>query len=54
MTVLISSHILPEVEQLCRRVIWMSNGQIKMDGPTETVLAAYLAEVEAEATLQQH
>ena len=26
---------------LCSRVIWMHDGKIKMDGPTEEVLACY-------------
>ncbi|MBX3357551.1 MAG: ABC transporter ATP-binding protein [Phycisphaeraceae bacterium] len=50
-TVLISSHILPEVEQTCHRVIIIANGMVRADGaPSELVSglsgsAPYVAEV---------
>jgi ABC-type polysaccharide/polyol phosphate transport system ATPase subunit len=37
------------VRSLCSRGIWMEHGRVKMDGPTDDVLAAY----EASLQLQQ-
>ena len=34
-TILLSTHILPEVEEVCRRVIVISQGQIKLDKPLQ-------------------
>ncbi len=36
-TVLLSTHILPEVEQTCSRVIVINNGKIVADSPIETL-----------------
>jgi ABC-2 type transport system ATP-binding protein len=36
-TVLLSTHILPEVEAICRRVLLISDGQIRLDGPLEEI-----------------
>jgi lipopolysaccharide transport system ATP-binding protein len=41
-TVIIVSHSLSAVEQLCERVILINRGQVEMIGPTEEVLAKYL------------
>ncbi|MBR6243464.1 MAG: ATP-binding cassette domain-containing protein [Ruminococcus sp.] len=41
MTVLMVSHNLEEIRKMCRRVIWIEDGQIKDSGDTETVLKAY-------------
>jgi ABC-2 type transport system ATP-binding protein len=39
-TVLVSSHILPEIEQMCDRVVIMSRGQVRAEGtPAELVSA---------------
>lgn len=40
-TVLLVSHSNSTLAELCSRVIWMHEGKIRMDGPTEEVLAAY-------------
>lgn len=40
-TVLIVSHSDGTLAELCSRVLWMHDGIIKMDGPTQEVLAAY-------------
>jgi lipopolysaccharide transport system ATP-binding protein len=42
-TVLFVSHNMAAVENLCSRGIWISNGQIRMDGPTHAVIEAYMA-----------
>ncbi len=38
----LSSHNTEALLEWCTRVIWMEQGRIQMDGPTETVLEAYL------------
>jgi len=39
-TVILSTHILPEVEAICRRVILISGGRIRVDGTLEEVKGA--------------
>ncbi len=34
---MLSTHILPEVEAICRRVLLISKGRIRIDGPLEEV-----------------
>ena len=36
-TVILSTHILPEVEAICRRVLLISHGEIRVDGTLEEV-----------------
>ena len=36
-TVILSTHILPEVELICGRVVLMADGAIRLDGPLEEV-----------------
>ncbi len=43
-TIILSTHILPEVEAICRRVILISGGRIRVDGP--------LAEIKGSGTLE--
>ncbi len=38
-TVILCTHILPEVEAICRRVMLISQGRIRLDGPLEEVTA---------------
>ncbi len=38
-TVLLSTHVLPEVEQTCRRIIVIHEGRIVADGSTEELIA---------------
>lgn len=40
-TIVFVSHSPKEIERVCDRVIWMDQGKIIMDGPTEDVLVAY-------------
>jgi len=44
-TLVLVSHILSQIEDLCQRVIWLEQGQVKMDGDAKTVIAAYQATV---------
>lgn len=41
-TVLLVSHNLNAIKQLCSRVLYLETGKLKMDGDPETVIAAYL------------
>lgn len=38
-TVILSTHILPEVERICPRVVMINKGKIVADGPIDTVCA---------------
>ena len=44
-TVLMVSHALPQIRDLCNRVIWLEKGNVKMDGDTKTVCDEYEKEV---------
>ena len=58
-TVLLSTHILPEVEAICGRVLLISYGKIRVDGTLDevrgegTLEEAFLREVEASAPAPQ-
>lgn len=41
-TIVIVSHSLGSIRQLCDRSVWIHNGEIKMDGKTDKVLDEYL------------
>ena len=41
-TVLFVSHNMNAVRSLCTRVVWLEKGRIRMQGPTEEVVGAYL------------
>ena len=40
-TVLFVSHSIDQIRQMCGRVAWLENGQIKMLGKAEEVCGAY-------------
>lgn len=40
-TVLYVSHDMKQIKTMCNRVVWLEGGVVKMQGPTETVCAAY-------------
>jgi ABC-type polysaccharide/polyol phosphate transport system ATPase subunit len=46
-TIVLVSHSAQWVEMLCDRVIWLNQGMLVADGPTETVLYAYKDSVNA-------
>jgi ABC-type polysaccharide/polyol phosphate transport system ATPase subunit len=37
----IVSHDLDRLRELCTRIVWMDHGQVRMDGPPATTIAAY-------------
>lgn len=40
-TVLFVSHTLPQIREMCDRVVWLDHGQVKMFGDAKTVCDAY-------------
>jgi teichoic acid transport system ATP-binding protein len=40
-TVFLVSHQLGSIRDTCERTIWIESGQLRLDGPTDEVLAAY-------------
>jgi lipopolysaccharide transport system ATP-binding protein len=42
-TILFVSHDMHAVRDLCDRSIWLDHGRVQMDGPTDEVVASYLA-----------
>ncbi|HMN04877.1 MAG TPA: ABC transporter ATP-binding protein [Flavobacteriales bacterium] len=41
-TVLFVSHNMTAMRSLCNRVVWLDKGRVRMQGPTEEVVGAYL------------
>ena len=41
-TIVIVSHSLEAVEKLCKRAIWIYNGEVRLDGNTKDVIKEYL------------
>jgi teichoic acid transport system ATP-binding protein len=42
-TVFLVSHSMRAIQQMCNRVLWIHEGQLRMDGPADEVCAAYAA-----------
>ena len=42
-TVIIVSHTIEQIERLCKHVLWLEHGNMKMQGDTKTVCDAYKA-----------
>ena len=42
-TVLFVSHNMSAVENLCSRVLWIDDGQVRQDGPSKQVIESYMA-----------
>lgn len=40
-TVLFVSHSLEQIQEMCNRVLWLEQGEMRMLGPTEEVCSAY-------------
>jgi hypothetical protein len=51
-TLLFVSHSLEQVQRLCRRAVWLANGQVRVDGDADSVISMYLDAVDA--SLTQH
>ncbi|MFJ9534497.1 ABC transporter ATP-binding protein [Herbaspirillum sp. NPDC101396] len=48
-TVLFVSHQMEAIQSLCTRAIWLQSGQVKQDGPAESVVLSYLASTTKDA-----
>jgi teichoic acid transport system ATP-binding protein len=42
-TVFLVSHSLAAIQQMCTRVLWIHDGKLRVDGPTDEVCEAYAA-----------
>ena len=40
--ILLVSHNIEQVREVCSRAVWLEKGQVKMDGPCEEVTREYL------------
>jgi lipopolysaccharide transport system ATP-binding protein len=47
-TIIFVSHSMPAIRRICTRTLFVEGGQIALDGPTDEVIAAYLARHEIE------
>lgn len=46
-TLLFVSHAAAAIQALCERTLWLHNGRLMLDGPTDAVLAAYATAMHA-------
>ena len=44
-TIVFVSHQMNQIRRLCERAVWIDGGQVRMDGPTSKILAAYESEM---------
>ena len=44
MTIVIVSHSLEQIKKLCKRAVWIKDGEVAIDGDTSSVIDAYLKE----------
>ena len=49
-TIILVSHQLDQVRELCSRAIWLDQGSLRMDADVSTVLASYQAVVQGDTT----
>ena len=52
-TVFLVAHSQTMIREVCNRAIWIDKGVIKLDGETETVLAAYEADIKEKKTAKE-
>ncbi|TAJ22937.1 MAG: ABC transporter ATP-binding protein, partial [Nitrospirae bacterium] len=45
-TILFVSHDLSAIKKVCSRVLWLKDGQVQLNGPSEPVIDAYLRSVQ--------
>jgi ABC-type polysaccharide/polyol phosphate transport system ATPase subunit len=48
--VVFATHALDLLPKICERTIWLGHGRLVLDGPTSTVVTAYLDDVERRKT----
>ena len=44
--VVVVSHDLASLKQLCSRIVWLDHGRVRMSGPAAAVISAYLAHMQ--------
>ena len=44
MTIVIVSHSLEQIKKLCKRAVWIKDGEVAIDGEASSVISAYLKE----------
>jgi lipopolysaccharide transport system ATP-binding protein len=49
-TLVFVSHILRDVQHLCPRVVYLERGVVRMDGPSDAVIAQYIDDVNVRQT----
>lgn len=53
-TVVMVSHHLPTIRNLCGHVLWMDHGQLRAQGQASEVFEAYMIDLQAQGTLSMH
>jgi len=53
-SVVIVSHSMTSIQAVCKRVIWLDRGRVRMDGPPEQVIAGYCEESDRRYLASQH
>ena len=43
-TIIFVSHSIPQIEQICERVLWIEKGEVFLSGKPEEVLPIYLGQ----------
>jgi lipopolysaccharide transport system ATP-binding protein len=44
-TVLLVSHRISSIAEMCQRVLWLEHGRLHRDGPTEAIVESYVASI---------
>jgi lipopolysaccharide transport system ATP-binding protein len=52
-TILVVSHSLPTLQELCDRIIWIDDGAVRDAGDPEKVIAGYMDFIEGEAAFEE-
>jgi len=47
-TIILVSHSMPQVRALCDQVVWLDGGRVRAIGPSDEVVDAYLAHIDAD------
>lgn len=53
-TILLVSHNMSAIKQICKKVIWLKNGQVEMVGQTDVVIDKYLGNARSQAVTIFH
>jgi hypothetical protein len=50
-TVVVSSHEMSQIEQLCERAVWISDGRVRADGPAADIAELYRTAMQPETVV---